>query len=889
VTDGCPDDALLSDLVAGAAPPPAAVELRAHLDECDACRETVAVLIRERRDSPGLARTAPAGPEGMPRRIGRFTVLGLLGKGGMGEVYRARDRQLGREVAIKVLPAALRSDPVWIARFEREARAIGQLSHPNLLALYDVGVHEGASYVVTELLDGTTLRARLGVPLPVARAVEIGADIAAGLAAAHDKGIVHRDVKPENIFLTRDGHVKILDFGLAKYQPIGDVGAAVEGLPTEPGAILGTVGYMAPEQVRGKPVDARSDIFSLGIVLYEMVAGQPPFAAGNDAEVMAAVLRDAPLPLPAAVPWTVARLIARCLEKDALERFQSARDLAVDLREALSGKEPARPRRRRRWPLVAAGAAALAAAALLAVRGLAPAPLEARVTYSRLTFRQGVVGNARLAPDERTVIYSASFGSEGSRVYATVPDGRESRALTEPGYTLAAVGRDGELAVLRGKTLARMSLSGAAPRDVADGVKEADFLATGELVVLRAGAIELPLDHPVYRSPGIAVSLRAARAGDRVAFVEHPIAGDGAGRVCTVTRAGAYACATDAHWNVMDHVAWAPDHDELWFSALEESSRGGIYAVAPSGPVRRLLGMPLPTSLLDIGRHGAVLRIDDMRMSARYRDPGGVERDLSWLDSSMVTGIAPDGSAILIAEGGMGSSSDYEAYLRPTDGGPAVHLGAGFPATLSDDKQWVVLFQRHDDRQRLVVMPTGSGAARELRPDAHPPYGYNSPHFFPGQTRIVYEARGPGGWQVLGQDIAGGDPVPLTGAGLRLTQAAVSPDGRTLLLRDAEGRTLLQPLAGGDARPLPQVRAGVDPLRFSSDGRALFLLAAADLRHARVTRLDLETGEETPVHDLDTDTDRVSVLPSLSADGKTVAYSVWKGERSLFVASGLSR
>jgi hypothetical protein len=914
VSADCPDAEQLTGFVEKTLAADEAGQVRAHLQECDVCRETVGLLVRERRVSsalsPALAHTHPSAagaPEATPTQIGRFTVVGLIARGGMGEVYRARDPHLGRDVAIKVLHTAARSDAEWSARFEREARTISQLNHPNILALYDLGVHEGAPYVVTEFLDGMTLRAHLVGPLPVARAVEIGAEVAAGLAAAHDKGVVHRDIKPENILLTRDGRVKILDFGLAKYQPSAGADSLDEPRPTEPGMILGTIGYMAPEQVRGRAVDARSDIFSLGVVLYEMLVGEAPFRAATDAEVMSAVLRDAPPALPESLPWVVTRLVARCLAKDPLDRVQSARDLAADLRASLPSREhvlmsqpPPAPSRRRR--VAAAGGLALAGlvagaglATTLSGRGLPVAPArseasattaEAHVDYTRLTFRRGPVENARFGPDGRTVIYSAIFDADGARVYATAPGGRESRPLTDAGYSLAAVGPHGELAVLRGRTLARTSLSGGTPRDVAEGVIEADFTPAGDLVTLRADyTIEFPLGNPVYHSSGTLRSLRVAPDGSRVAFVERPIPGDDAGRVCTVARAGAYECRTDAHWYIMNRVVWAPASDELWFSALDEGSHGGVYAVGPSRRMRPLLALPQSSSIFDVGPAGAVVRIDNLGMAARYRDADGGERDLSWLDVSMITGLARDGSAILFAEGGMGGSSDYEAYLRPTAGGPALDIGSGFPAALSDDQKWVVLFQRREERHQLVIVPTGAGAARTLPSGAITRYVQGSAGFLPGATGIVFTARAQGDFQVFSQDVASGDPVPLTGEGWRLASSPVSPDGRTLLCVDAEQRYVLRPIAGG-SRSLPQLRAGMRPLGWSGDGRALFVLVE-DGRRRRELRLDVETGAFTPVADVPGDRRLIAIGPFATADGHGLAWSELREAQDLFVIGGL--
>ena len=272
--------------------------------------------------------------------IGPYEIVGWLGAGGMGDVYRARDPRLGREVAIKLIPAAFATDTLRVHRFEQEARAAGQLNHPNILAVYDVGTHAGAPYIVSELLEGESLRSRLQRgPLAPRKAIDYARQTAEGLAAAHDKSIVHRDLKPDNLFITSDGRVKILDFGIAKLTQPSDDTARYSGVSaeTEPGMVVGTAGYMSPEQVRGEAVDARSDIFSFGTILYEMLTGRPAFTRETTAETMAAILKeDPPEPLPATVPPALERIVSRCLEKAREMRFQSARDLAFGL-EVLSG------------------------------------------------------------------------------------------------------------------------------------------------------------------------------------------------------------------------------------------------------------------------------------------------------------------------------------------------------------------------------------------------------------------------------------------------------------------------------------------------------------------------------------------------------------------------
>ena len=273
-------------------------------------------------------------------RLGPYEVLSPLGAGGMGEVFKARDPRLGRDVAIKVLPASFSADPERLHRFEQEARAAGLLNHPNLTAVYDIGSHDGAPYVVQELLEGETLRSvLLGGRLPPRKAIDYSVQVAHGLAAAHEKGIVHRDLKPENLFVTKDGRLKILDFGLAKLTRPEAGGAPLTEIPTatagtEPGIVLGTIGYMAPEQVRGQAADARSDIFTFGAILYEMLAGKRAFRGDSAADTMSAILREDPPDLTLTgqnIPPGLERIVRHCLEKNPEQRFQSARDLAFDL------------------------------------------------------------------------------------------------------------------------------------------------------------------------------------------------------------------------------------------------------------------------------------------------------------------------------------------------------------------------------------------------------------------------------------------------------------------------------------------------------------------------------------------------------------------------------
>src|SRR5262245_41006170 len=376
-------------------------------------------------------------------RLGPYEITGSLGAGGMGEVYRARDTRLGRDVAIKILSPQLSNDPDRLRRFEQEARAAGVLNHPNVMMIHDVGATDGLHYVVSELLEGETLRDRLrSGPLPVSRAIEYALQIVRGLAAAHARAIVHRDLKPENLFITTDGLVKILDFGLAKL--LGDEAGgddATVAIGTRPGTVWGTMGYMSPEQLRGLPTDHRTDLFAFGVVLHEMLTGRGPFHRDSAPEIMSAILRDDPPELSNSsrgVPPALDRIIRHCLEKRPEDRFQSTRDVAFAL-ETLSGHRaieappepgPAKKKTTRAKPVTAARPAAM------------PVPV-----YHQLTFRRGTVFSARFGPDGQTVLYDAAWDGEPLEIFPTRRQFPESCALGFRNAHLLAVSESGDLAI----------------------------------------------------------------------------------------------------------------------------------------------------------------------------------------------------------------------------------------------------------------------------------------------------------------------------------------------------------------------------------------------------------------------------------------------------------
>ena len=540
-------------------------------------------------------------------RLGPYEILAAIGAGGMGEVYRARDTRLGRDVAVKIVPPAVAANADALARFERETRAVAALSHPNILTIHDVGRSDGTVYAVLELLEGQTLRARLdGGALPQRKALEIAAQMARGLAAAHDKQIAHRDLKPENIFVTADGSVKILDFGLARQTgapvvaPRAD--SATMAPSTEPGVVLGTVGYMAPEQVRGEPSDHRADIFALGCVLYEMLTGRRPFQRDTGAETMTAILKeDPPDPDKAGVVVApgVLRTLRRCLEKRPEERFQSARDLAFALESAMeiSSASGGRAAAGDRAPELKFGptygrtygrAIALgfvvgaALAGLVAMVMLRQRPAEtasSQPEFRRLAFDLGTVRDARFMPDGQSVIYGAAWNGDPLRIFMTRTDSQESVRLSLPDARLLSISKSGELAISLGHTfegwmgmgtLARSSMLGSAPRVLLENIREAEWSPDGaELaIVRRVGGLEqleFPAGQVLYKSSGFISDIRFSPDGTRIAFTDHPLFADDAGAVSMVDRAGQRTVLWDGFISVRG-LAWSADGTEIWFT-----------------------------------------------------------------------------------------------------------------------------------------------------------------------------------------------------------------------------------------------------------------------------------------------------------------------------------
>ena len=795
----------------------------------------------------------------------------------MGEVYRARDTKLHREVAIKVLPDALAQDPAALARFEREAQAVAALSHPNILAIHDFGTEGRTVYAVTELLEGETLRARLGAhALPVRKAIDIGAHIVHGIAAAHERGIIHRDLKPENIFITKDGVVKILDFGLAKSFGPG-LGGALGGGETQiadtaVGTVIGTIGYMSPEQVRAQPLDHRTDIFSFGAVFYEMLTGQRPFRGESHVETMNAILKEDPpdfAEINPNLPSSLDRIVRRCLEKQPADRFHSAHDLAISL-EALSGASNSSTTARavatiapppRRIPLAAVAATVIAVgAAAFVVGGILskPEPWSAP-EFHRLTYRRGVIWSARMMPDATTLLYSALWDSGPKRIYSTRLDSPDSAPLPYTDADITSISSKGELAVIANRvtingyaqpgTLQRATLGGAS-RDVLESVQDAAWLPDGSNLAVTHWVdgkfkLEFPIGKVVYETSGWITDPAVSRDGKSIAFLDHPVVGDDRGTAAVIDGSGTKRTIS-GDCESTQGLAWSPKGDEVWFTCSQKGLSRSVEASTPDGRQRTLLRVPGSLLLGGVAADGTVLLSHDIaRRGASALGRGEPrERDISWLDWTQPVALSDDGTTLLLTEEGEGGGAGYGVYVRKLDGSPAVRLGMGNALAMSADGKWVIAQKLNPSPTQLILLPTGAGEGRPLTNDA---LTHDNARFLPDGKRFIFLGAESGkAARIWVQNLAGGAAAPVTPEGI--VGLSVTPDGTRLVARE-RGVRKLYPIDGkGEPQPLKFVDTTDNIVRFTADGSAALIRRPprAD-GGVDVVRVDLTTGARTPV------------------------------------------
>jgi Tol biopolymer transport system component len=841
-------------------------------------------------------------------KLGPYEVKSLLGRGGMGEVYRGWDARLGRNVAIKILPAAFSTDADRLRRFEQEARAAAALNHPNIVAVFDVGTAEGTPYVVSELLEGQTLREAMGSGrLPHRKALDFAIQITAGLAAAHEKGIVHRDIKPENVFVTSDGHVKILDFGLAKLRETQsservDTVTVTDGAHSTAGLVIGTAGYMSPEQVRGEAVAHRTDIFSFGATLYEMVSGARAFKGDSAIETLHAILNSDPPDLATGETTKpeIARIVQHCLEKEPAQRFQSARDLAFALKQltgTASSSAIRRPTlaRTRRLPWIAAALLLAALAIWESANYIAGTRAAATVapSFRQLTFRRGIVGKARFAPDGQTVISSARWDGEPWIVQSTRIDTCVDGAWLG-GAELESVSRVGELAVIvRGNTLARVPIGQGGVREVLEGVLCADWAPDGTMAAVRIDGlrnwVEYPLGHPIFEDPNVHSCMRVSPDGQLVAMIEQERGRDAKAWLTIFDRDGHIVSRSQRRPAIpIDHLAWTPDGREVWFSAAAndiggEGGESAIRAMTTSG-VERVVHRTIGSIRIeDISPDWRALVVSDFdRIELRAVDTRThAERDLTWNGHSVPFGLSSDGHQMIFQDGG--------AFIGPTDGGPAVKLADGTPIALSPDGKWVLVAE--GELTKLSIVPTGAGEGRPL--DVKPlDRAASQAEWTPDRQRIVLNgAVGNKQNQFFSIPVNGGAPTPVTPEGMKFFKPIVSPDSLMILAADAKGVVSTYPL---DGKGSPVVLVGHVhrdvPLAWSADNTAVWVMDSGQIP-AQIFRIDLATGRRTFWYDVPTpdaaSTNANSIRLFLSSDGRTFVYSYSKHLSDLYVAEGL--
>jgi len=777
--------------------------------------------------------TLPAGS-----RLGPYEILAPLGAGGMGEVYRARDSRLGRDVALKVLPDRLANDPGLRGRFEREAKAVAALSHPNILALFDLGKEGGRDWAVTELLEGETLRQRLDAgPLAARKAAEYGVQIARGLAAAHDRGVVHRDLKPENLFLTRDGVVKILDFGLARQAAptltSDDTESPTAAPSTEPGTLLGTVGYMAPEQVRGQEADARADVFSFGSVLYEMLTGRRAFARDTAPETLTAILREEPPELPPSVPSALERIVHHCLEKRPEQRFRTAHDLAFALDSVFGsstvsgvavGAAPPSSRWRRSAALVA-GAGVLAGLAfvvgrrsVVAVPGVAALP-----AFHQLTDGPARKGSPSLSPDGKTFAYVSDETGNADIFLQRVGGGNPINLTKDsPADDVApAFSPDGEHIAFRsgrqGGGIFVMGATGESVRRLGDFGFDPAWSPDGAEIVVAEDATESPLNRS-----GLTSNLWAIRVKDGLRRLvgggdaTHPVWSPGGHRVAywglrrpgsqrdlwTIAADGSEAkgrpSALTADAALDWSPDWSPDGRYLYFS----SDRGGPLA---------LWRLPL-----------------EERTGRALGPPQGLGAPTPWTGG---VSLSREGKTAVF-EGREPRQRLVVAEIDPARGtlvsAPrTIHESTHgiFEVSISPDGRRVAYGNHGGEAEDLWILDVESRGLRQLTQDAMRDRG---PSWSPDGEWLLFRSEREGGWGLWAVRPDGSGLKRLTPQGVGLVWSLVwSPRGDTIAGYSPEGTVLVDWTVGADAariRPLPEIEPGLRlmPGGWSPDGRRLF-------------------------------------------------------------------
>ncbi len=864
--------------------------------------------------------------------IGPYEVLSELGSGGMGTVYLAQDARLGRKIALKLLPPQFTNDEDRLRRFQQEARAASALNHPNILTVHEIEQKAGLHYIATEFVDGVTLRQHMNKQrMNLGEVLDVATQVASALQAAHAAGIAHRDIKPENVMIRSDGYIKVLDFGLAKLTENDSAPAPSE---TNPGVVMGTPRYMSPEQARGRDVDLRTDIFSLGTVIYEMVTGKLPFEGETTSDVIAALIKDEPESMRTIVPELPVefeQVVNKALVKDRSLRYQTIAEFLSALQglkdEIKSGalvrtidgsldaqtirtrtatdphaqQQTERLSLSRGWTLtiVLVLIAVVAGGAVLAIKLLTPS-LSENITKRahQLTNRDGFISSARFGPDGKSVVYSAGLDGKPLELFFTDVDGSQSRSAGMESAALKSVSRSGKIAVLvdfelnwsdgyKG-TLKILPPGGGSAETVIPGVDDAAFAPDGTFAVVTSGFGEQQLEYPagtvLYKSPGWMSYPRFSPKGDKIAFFEHPL-GDFSGSIAVFDLKTKTKRNIASEWQALKGLAWDPKTDEIWFGGSKVSKRVTINAVSVAGQVRmNLYESPgVNARIEDISDDGKLLITQGTNHTTMISLQGksateAVDSRFAWSTS---VDISADGNTLLFYQWGYEASDifeDSEVYLRRLNSEP-VKLGPGRALALSPDANWALAVQTRPQPQ-LVLLPASLGQPKLLPNPGIKEYHYAT--FFPDGQRILFtgiEARDGAVIRSFVQDVNTGDFHPFTEEGT--VALRVSPDGKRVITLQPDQTFYIQDLNGRELKPISGLESDDVPIQWSDDGRAVFVKGAGDFA-AKIYRVNLKTGERQEWREIDPpnkvglvglEVNQGGIL--ITPDGKVCIYTYW--------------
>jgi eukaryotic-like serine/threonine-protein kinase len=867
--------------------------------------------------------------------IGPYEVLSQLGSGAMGVVYLAKDVRLRRKIALKLLPSQFTNDKDRLRRFQQEARAASALNHPNILTVYEVEQRDGLHYIATEFVDGLTLRQHMQARrMSLDEVLAIAVQVASAVQAAHAAGIAHRDIKPENIMIRSDGYIKVLDFGLAKLTENELSPASAE---TNPGVVMGTPRYMSPEQARGLDVDLRTDIFSLGTVIYELVTGKLPFEGETTSDVIAALIKDEPESMRTSVPELPVefeQVVSKALVKDRGGRYQAIAEFASALQElkdeiklgtlvltndgslnaqTIKTRTATNPQAKQKTERVSLskGWTLTIALGLIVVVGVVTvlsfrrrsASLKEKIaeTSSQLTNRDGFISAARFAPDGKRVVYSAGFDGKPLELFYNNGEAAESRSAGIESASLKSVSRSGKIAVLLNfelnwsdgynGTLQILPAGGGQPETTIEGVDDAAFAPDGNtFAIFRSVYGEQQLEYPagnvLYKSSGWMSYPRFSPKGDKIAFFEHPL-GDFSGSVAVFDLASKKKTDISTDWQALKGLAWNRKTDEIWFGGSKESKTVSINAVSLSGQLReKLYAVPGQNARVeDISDEGRILITQGTNHTTmvmlRGKSPAeAVNPRGAWSTSA---DISPDGKTLLFYQWGYESSDGSDVsgvYLQQLESSEPVKLGPGKALALSPDGKWALALQPTKPQPQLILLSTSLGQPKPLSNPGIKEYHYAS--FFPDGKRILFTGLEAGDEAVIRsfvQDVNTGQVHPLTEEGT--TALRVSPDGKRVITLQPDKTFYIQGLDGGEPNAIPGLERDDEPIQWSDDGRAVFVKAAGDFA-TKIYRVELATGERREWRDIDPPNKvglvGLEVNPGgilITPDGKVCIYTCW--------------